>query len=151
MVFNNYGTFRKTGSIGGSTVVQPGVAFNNPGTLDSQTGNISLQGAYSLAKGAVKFGLNSPGNFGSLSLSGAAALTGTISMNLNNGYVPAAGSQFQLVTYGSHSGTFNSAIFPVGISFTYAKTAATLSWSGLARAIGQRAITHFTAPKRRLS
>src|ERR1035438_7388567 len=76
-IFNNLGTFRKTGTGGGSSQLQ-GVIFDNPGTLDVQTGIVSLPGTYSLTNGTLKFSLNSMNNFGQLSLGGSADLSGPL-------------------------------------------------------------------------
>ena len=109
---NNYGSFRKTGSGGGSSQFQSGVTFNNAGILDSQLGNISLQGAYSLTNGTLNIGINSLTNNGTISLAGAAALVGTVSANLNNGYQPIQGNSFTNLYYGSFTGGFTNATLP---------------------------------------
>ena len=126
--FNNYGILRKTGTSGGSSVINLGVSFNNPGRLDSQLGNISLQGANSLAGGTLNFGINSPTNYGTISLSGAAALTGTLGVVLH-GYTPQLGDSFPLITYGSKTGAFTSFQLLAGVNWqeTYGSTVYTLS------------------------
>ena len=110
--FNNYGTFRKSGASGGNTVLDNNTTFNNPGTLDVQTGLVNLGGSYSLAGGTLNFGLNSSNDFGSIELANIAALAGKLGINLNNGYSPAAGSSFALLSYGSETGTFNALNLP---------------------------------------
>ena len=114
-VFDNFGTFRKTGTSGGSSQIQSGVTFNNRGKLDAQAGNISLQGTYSLTNGTLNFGLNGTTNSGTISLAGAAALTGTVSANLNNGYYPQDGNSFTNIFYASHTGIFTNTAWPAGI------------------------------------
>ncbi len=110
--FNNFGTFRKTNSSGGSSQIQSGVVFKNPGTLDSQAGNISLQGVYNLAGSTLNFGLNNLTNYGTISLAGAAPLTGTVSVNLNNGYQPVNGNSFTNLFYGSFTGILTNTVLP---------------------------------------
>jgi hypothetical protein len=110
--YYNFGTFRKTGTSGGSSQIQGGVAFNNTGTLDSQLGNISLQGAYSLTNGTLNTGINSLTNNGTISLTGAAALTGTVGANLNNGYIPIGGNSFTNIYFDSSAGIFTNATLP---------------------------------------
>jgi hypothetical protein len=79
--------------------------FNNTGTLDSQVGNISLQGAYTLANGTkMDFGLGGSTGNGSISLSGAASFAGSLSVNLNGFFWPAVGSSFNLLNYSVESG-----------------------------------------------
>jgi len=103
-VFNNFGTFRKE-LTSGTTTIFSGVTFNNSGKLDAQDGNIALQGAYTLANGTkMSFGLGGPAGNGSISLSGAASFTGSLSANLNGFFWPGVGSSFNLLNYTSESG-----------------------------------------------
>ena len=71
-----------------------------------------MQGAHNLADGTLNFGINSLTNYGTITLAGAAALTGTISANLNNGYQPAAGNAFTNLYYDSFTGGFTNAVLP---------------------------------------
>ena len=118
VVFNNSGTFRKTGTAGGSTQFQSSVAFNNTGTLDSQVGSISLQGAHNLTNGTLNFGISGLTNYGTIALTGAAGLTGTVTANLNNGYLPSLGNAFTNLTYASLSGAFTGAVLPFPDAWT---------------------------------
>jgi len=110
-LFDNFGTFRKSGSTG-DTILDGNVVFNNTGTLDSQYGNISLQGAYNLTNGTLNFGISGLTNYGTITLSGAASLTGAISANLNNGYQPVGGNSFTNLYYDSYTGGFTNAVLP---------------------------------------
>jgi hypothetical protein len=110
-LFDNFGTFRKSGNTG-DTILDGNVTFNNSGTLDSQFGNISLQGVYNLANGTLNFGISGLTNYGTITLSGAAALTGAISANLNNEYQPVGGNSFTNLYYDSYTGAFTNAILP---------------------------------------
>ena len=102
--FNNLGTFRKSAGTG-NTILTGGVTFNNTGKLDAQSGNLALQGAYTLANGTqMSFGLGGSAGNGSISLSGAASFAGSLSVNLNSFYWPAAGSSFNLLNYTAESG-----------------------------------------------
>ena len=124
----NQGVLRKSGG-SGTTYIRP--TFNNSGTLDVQTGTISLpQANYNLTGGRLNFGLNSSTDFGQISLSGnPAALTGTLSANLNNGFVPIRGNSFAVLNYGSQSGNFGNFILPArdAWSTNYGATTFTLS------------------------
>ena len=103
-VFNNPGTFRKSAGTG-TTTIASGVSFNNTGQMDAQSGNIALLGDYSLANGTkMSFGLGGPAANGSISLSGAASFAGSLNVNFNNFYWPAAGSTFILLNYTAESG-----------------------------------------------
>jgi hypothetical protein len=95
VVFNNDGMFDEAG---GTTVFANGVLFTNTGQLEVQDGNVSLQGSYALAPGTMlRFGLGGASGNGSLTLSGAAAFTGSLSAYLIGYYWPAAGSAFPLI------------------------------------------------------
>jgi hypothetical protein len=103
-IFNNFGTFRKE-LTSGTTFFTSGVTFTNTGELDAQDGNISLQGAYSLANGTkMGFGLGGSTGNGSISLSGAASFAGSLSVNLRGFFWPGVGSSFNLLNYTSESG-----------------------------------------------
>ncbi len=107
----NEGTVRKSG---GTNVSGLNAVFSNSGTLDVQTGTVSVNGAYSLTGGTLNFGLNSLSNFGQVVLTGnPATLDGSVSANLNNGYVPGAGSSFAVVTFAAGSGLFTNAVLPL--------------------------------------
>jgi len=110
--FDNAGIFRKTGGTAAGTIIANGVSFTNTGTLDAQVGLISLQGAYDLTNGDLNFGLNSLTNFGQISLTGAALLTGKASANLNGGYIPVEGNSFAVLSFGSEAGAFTSTNLP---------------------------------------
>jgi hypothetical protein len=115
-VFNNFGTFRKE-LTSGTTAIAGGVTFNNTGKLDAQDGNIALQGAYTLANGTqMGFGLGGSTGNGSISLSAAASFAGSVSVNLNGFFWPAAGSSFNLLNYTSESGLLftNTTLPPAG-------------------------------------
>ena len=47
-----------------------------------------------------------------LTLAGSAALTGTVSASLNNGYYPIAGDSFDVLSYGSQTGNFTNYVLP---------------------------------------
>jgi hypothetical protein len=47
-----------------------------------------------------------PDKVGLVTAAGAAALAGTLNIQLAAGFEPAVGDTFQILTYGSHTGTF---------------------------------------------
>ena len=111
--FNNFGTFRKSGNPQYAySFLDNNVIFNNSGTVDVQIGGLSIFGSYALAGGTLNFAINSSNDFGSINLNGNAALTGTLSVNLNNNYTPGAGSSFALLSYGSETGIFTKMNLP---------------------------------------
>jgi len=124
----NQGTVRKSGGTGTSYIYP---AFYNSGTLDAQIGTISLPVAnYDLTGGRLNFGLNSPTNYGQISLSGnPATLTGALSANLNNGFVAIRGESFGVLNYASQVGNLDSVILPTreAWSTNYGATTFTLT------------------------
>jgi len=123
----NYGTLRKSSGSDTSPINPP---LSNFGTLDVQCGTLSLAGAYDLTGGTLNFGLTSLTNFGTISLSGSpAGLTGTLSVNVNQGYVPIRGDAFALLTYGSLGGSFAIFNLPAREAWTndYGATTFTLT------------------------
>ena len=107
----NRGTVRKSNGSGTGNV-KP--AFFNLGLLDAQSGTLSLDGSYDLTEGTLNFGLQGLTNFGTIHLSGAAALTGTVSATLLNGFQPITGDSFAVLSYGSETGIFTNAVLPFG-------------------------------------
>ncbi len=123
----NQGTIRKSGGTGVSYIDPP---LYNSGTLDAQSGTVSLGGGYSLTNGMLNFGINSLTNFGVITLSGnPAALAGSVSANFNNGYVAATGSSFPILTYSSQTGNFTNFNLPFTVAWqtNYGSTAFTLT------------------------
>jgi N-acetylneuraminic acid mutarotase len=123
--FHNLGTLRKSAGSGVSTVT---VNVINAGLLDAQTGQLDLLATNSLAGGNLNFGIRDTNDFGAISISGNAVLTGTMSANLRPGYSIAPGDSFAVLTYDSRSGSFASAALPPQITWltNYGPTAFTL-------------------------
>jgi hypothetical protein len=122
---------RKSGGTGTSTIYP---ILNNLGLVDAQSGTVSLSGSYSLTNGTLNFGISSLASFGKISLSGSPAmLAGSVSANLNNGFVPATSNSFTVLTYNSYSGMFANTGFPsVAIWQTnYGPTSFTISVGGV--------------------
>jgi protein involved in ribonucleotide reduction len=116
-VLVNNGTFLKAaGSNTTFTATYGGMAFNNNGTVDLRSGILALGGGYTpsptsqlrLALGGLAAGTQ----FSQLNLGGAAALAGTLSVSLANGYSPTNGSSFAIVNYGSLTSPFSAQQLP---------------------------------------
>jgi hypothetical protein len=74
---------------GTGTLTLTGPSFTNTGTL------------------ALRLGGLTPGSqFDRLVISGTATLGGTLNVNLLNGFAPAVGDMFDVLTYGSRVGEF---------------------------------------------
>jgi len=86
---------------------------NNSGTVDVESGTLYLCGNSTLGSGTLHFGIRGSNDYGAIWLPGnPAPLGGAISASLENGYIPAPGSSFAVVTYGSYTGSFSSFNLP---------------------------------------
>src|SRR5262249_35544490 len=107
-----YGTVSGNGSFtGGGTAVflntlAPG---NSPATV-SIAGGANLVGGTSLA---LEIGNTEPGRgYDQLHVGGALSIGGALAISLLNNYMPAVGSSFDLLDWGTLSGTFSSLSLP---------------------------------------
>ncbi|MGO8764401.1 MAG: hypothetical protein ACLQSR_04605 [Limisphaerales bacterium] len=127
----NQGTVRKSGGTGTSDI---GAFFSNSsGTLDAQTGTIGLTNSYYLVGGTLNFGISGLTSYGQIYLSGISTLSGSLSINLNDGYTPTNSDVFPLLTYASESGVFTNMTLPTWINWqsNYSSTTFTLTVSNL--------------------
>jgi hypothetical protein len=109
-IFINTGTLEKAAGSGTSTIAWTVV---NSGVVGSQTNTLSLTGNYDLSAGTLNCGINGAGNCGNVHLSGSpATLAGSVSANLNNGYVPIGGNSFTNIYYSSFTGAFTNTVLP---------------------------------------
>jgi hypothetical protein len=105
--------------------------FTNLAALNALYGTVQLQGTHVVLEPSetLSVGLNSATEYGKFSLSGNAALAGTFKVQLNNGFTPAVGSSFTVLSYGSFSGgfaTFSSPRSGIVWQPVYGSTALTL-------------------------
>ncbi len=128
--FHNDGTLRKNGGAGAFDLE---VYFENNGTLNVEDGIVNLDAAYSLASGILSFGVRGTDDFGQINFSNsAAALDGTLSFNLEDGYIPHVGDSFSPVTYANGaSALFANLKLPASFGWQsdYGDTAFTLTVS----------------------
>lgn len=97
----------------------------NSGTITVQKGQLIFAGPWTLLPaGSLNVVLNSATNYGNIffaSQSGpvgdSAVLAGAFNATLNNGYVPANGTAFNVLTYGSVTGRFSSLGLPAAVSW----------------------------------
>jgi hypothetical protein len=96
-------------------------SFLNAGTLEID-GAVSVQGNYMQTSGAdLDINIAGPSAYGALAVGGTANLAGTLNVALLNGFTPAPGSSFAILTFGSRSGDFgaeNGLMFGPGEFFT---------------------------------
>ena len=116
----NYGLFRKSGGAGTSPIAD---AFNNFGTIEVESGTVSINSSYLQSGATLAFGLSAPNLAGHLNLPGNVNLDGLLRINLLNDYTPAVGDAFSLVSYGSHGGMFqNLSLAPLGPGLAWQTT-----------------------------
>jgi phage/plasmid primase-like uncharacterized protein len=131
--FNNQGLVWKSSGSNTSTI---SVTFSNQaGALRVDSGTLSLGGnSYAQGGGNLTIGIAGPGagQNGSLALTGAASLNGPLNLVLAQGYVPPVGSQFQILSAGSLSGTFSSLSLPSGFLINYSNTSVYVTYTGAA-------------------
>lgn len=103
----------------------------SPGSAPATAGTLTIGGNYTQgANGrlSIEVGGAAPGTgYDQLAVTGAADLAGTLNVNAINGYTPPLGSQYTVMTYQSHTGTFrstksgfNTAYNPTDITITVA-------------------------------
>jgi autotransporter-associated beta strand protein len=94
------------GTVSGAGRIEPGLSNTarlTLGGLSQQSGSRCVAGLAGTVAGL---------EFDQVSVTGAAALAGTLEVTLENGFVPAAGDSFQLLTAGSRSGTWATLVLP---------------------------------------
>jgi hypothetical protein len=80
----------------------------NAGTLNS--GSITLNSSNTLGIGLG--GTTRSSQYGDVVVSGNASLAGMLNISVFNGFAPAAGNRFDILDWGTHSGTFASVTLP---------------------------------------
>jgi hypothetical protein len=99
----NRGSLEGTGTVAGNLT---NAALVTPGDAP---GRLSIQGNYTqTAAGALDIDLAGPASYGQLAVSGRATLAGTLNVVLTNGFTPAAGAWFAILTFGARSGNFST-------------------------------------------
>ena len=131
--FHNAGLVRKPVGVGTATV---SAVFDNTGTVEVQTGTLYLNGGHALQPaGTLSFGLSGPADYGRIVLAGGTVLSGGLSATLRDGYAPAPGESYPVLSYDSASGLFDRQIFPPQASWqlNYEATTCWLSVSNTLR------------------
>jgi uncharacterized repeat protein (TIGR01451 family) len=113
----------------GTGVLQIAVSITNGGEIapdgSPNPGMISINGnltqSSSGAEGIFIGGLTAGTQYSQLNVSGTASLNGALDVAFINGFMPASGNQFTVLTAGSITGTFssiNSEALPAGLIWT---------------------------------
>jgi hypothetical protein len=102
----NMATGHLTIGVGYSLAVQG--SFLNAGVLEIG-GSFTVQGNYTQTAGAaLDIDIADPTEYGTLTVSGTATLAGTLNVALTNGYTPAVGASFAILTFAARSGDFST-------------------------------------------
>lgn len=122
--FTNAADAQSTGVVGGigQLNVGSGRTFQNGGRVepggDAGVGTLSVAGNYTQTSGGtlrIELGGTSAGQYDKLALTQQATLAGTLSVALLPGYSPAVNDTFEVMTFGSSSGDFNTGnLIPIG-------------------------------------
>jgi sugar lactone lactonase YvrE len=127
-LFDNFGTFVKSGATG-TTTLNADVGFNNTGTVEVVSGTLTLDDP-NFAGGTLDFVIGGPTSFGVINLEEYPTLTGTITANLVNNYIPMVSNSFQVINCDTaFSGAFaDTNLPPVAVwRTTYNSTNVTLT------------------------
>ncbi len=113
-MFVNNGTFTKAGGANTSFLADNnGVPFSNNGTVDLRSGVLVLAGGYTFSPTSkLKLVVEAPGKGTQLTVSGAAALAGTLIVSMASGFSPTNGTSFILVNYDSTGSQFSAQQLP---------------------------------------
>jgi hypothetical protein len=107
--FTNLGTVLKTNTTGTTTIAIP---LLNSGTLKADTGTFLLSSGYSETPSAnllIPLSGPTPGtDYGQFQFTSAPAFAGALTVTTQNGYKPAVGATFTVLTYPSFTGAFSS-------------------------------------------
>ena len=130
----NGGTVTGTGTLGGSAInnsvyVEAGgvLAPGNPfGTLTVPGGS----GIYLAPDATFSVVLGGASQFSQLAVSNYITINGTLNVTLTNGYVPAIGTQFQIISCPGTYGSFSALNVPQGISVNYSNSGVYLQVTG---------------------
>jgi len=119
-------TINDLSSLNGDGTIQADVA--NAGTVAPglSVGQLAIQGSYiQNSLGTLHTDMDSTGN-DQLAVTGVAQLAGTLQLSFINGFNPAAGQEFVILTADSVLGTFDNVTGPVGLEVIYSAGAVTV-------------------------
>ncbi len=112
LVVGNLGTLAGNGRTGGP-VLNDGAVSPQDFNFDS-TATLHMLDSYTqLADGSLEIQISTGGAHDSIIVTAQAVLSGTLNVSLLNGYVPAAGSTFDVIAADSINGTFTTTNLPV--------------------------------------
>ena len=84
----------------------------NTGTIRIDRASVTFPNNYLQSSGTLDFGLISPNGCGQIALNGLASIGGTLSAHIVDGFIPAPGDIFRIITYGTNSVAFTNVDLP---------------------------------------
>ena len=128
----NGSAFYNDGTVQGAGVITAtNASFSNNGILSPGNpfgmlvfnGNLYESSASTMQ---IAIGGNQTNQFSSLTVGGTLVLAGTLRVSLENGFAPAVGTKFPILSCTNRTGTFGALTLPTGFSINYTNTGAFL-------------------------
>jgi len=119
------GVLTGTGTIIAATVTNSGTISPGATITPPTTGTLTITGNFvQTATGVIheELGGANAGQFDRLTVNGSATLAGLLDVYLINGFHPAAGKSFNVLSYSSHTGTLNTDGLSLGGGITLTAT-----------------------------
>src|SRR6266481_1273497 len=111
VLFQNAGTLRKTGGFGITSFNH--VQLSNQGSFEILSGSLAMDfGSVWTNTGTLTVTVSSTNSYTRAQTFGDANLTGTLDVEFLNGFLPAPGDSFELLTYNSTNVAFTNIILP---------------------------------------
>jgi hypothetical protein len=137
IAFTNQYFYLEGGRVTGVGTVGDNYMFADGGVLapGNPFGTLNVSGGLNLG-GAFNVVLGGPNQFSQLAVSGGVGVNynaATLNVTLTNGYVPAIGTQFQIISSASFGGGFATLNVPAGISVNYSNSGVYLIVTGSTR------------------
>ena len=111
-MFNNDGLFRRSGVAG---VLNVDISFSNNGTVEIVSGALRFTTDFDQSSGGeliIDIGGTGTTQFGAVDFQGQTTVDGRLKIELTNGFEPAPGQSFQILTFDSLDGWFDSIEVP---------------------------------------
>src|ERR1017187_3683144 len=134
ITFTNEYFYLSGGTVTGVGTVGDNVVFVNGGVLapGNPVGMLNVSHDFDLYGGAFNILLGGSTQFSQLAAGGNAGVSGatTLNVTLSNGYVPAIGTQFHILSCANFGGGFATLNVPAGISVNYSNNGVYLIVTG---------------------
>jgi fibronectin-binding autotransporter adhesin len=103
----NAGSVGGSGTIGGDLKFISGSGSNTLSPGNNNAGTLTVNGNLGVGGSSAQFELAGSNNYDRVKVGGSAAVSGTLSLSLTNGFIPSFGDTFHILTAASRTGTFS--------------------------------------------